>query len=38
LKSLIGGSTAKMAADNRAFDFIPAAGPVFHKAPRFVRH
>ena len=38
LKSLIGGSTAKMAADNRAFDFIPAAGPVFHKAPPFVRY
>ena len=38
LKSLIGGSTAEMAANYRAFDFIPTAGPVFHEAPPFVRH
>jgi hypothetical protein len=38
LKRLIGVSTAEITANNRAFDFIPAAGSVIHKAPPFVRH
>jgi hypothetical protein len=33
IKSLAGVSAAKEAADNRAFDFIPVTGSVFHKAP-----
>lgn len=36
-KSLIRVSTAKVAANNRALDFMPPAGPVFHNAPPFVR-
>jgi len=38
LKSLIGVLTAETAANNRAFDLIPAAGSVFHKPPPFVGH